>query len=782
MDPGGRAAPRPDGTSGDQFGQTVAISGNTIVIGASAANNNEGAAYVFTGSGSAWTQAAKLTVPGLVSGDCFGISVAISGNTIVVGESMISTGPGAAYVFTGSGSVWTQTAELTASDGTFNGYLGSYFGGSVSIDGNTIAVGADSADSNKGEAYVFTGSGSAWTQDAILTASDGADAGGTVYGDELGWSVSISGNTVVAGAPYATVNGVNQAGAAYVFTEAPSGWANMTQTAKLSAADSGVAGDFGLSVSICGNTIVAGAWGDQIGNNNEQGAAYVFTNTGSGWANITTTTKLIASDGAATDFFGTSVAAGASLIVVGAPQYGPTPGDYDPPDGNTGAAYVFASPVVVGPVIGSVVAVDTKTQSGVLQSADPLEITWAVNGAASVGSKSLMVNGKAVSTIYGPYSGGADTWYFGGTFGPLSAGSHTYSIQSADNQGNSAPAYTGSFSVVGPASITISSVVAVDTKTQSGVLQSTDPLEITWAVNGAASAGSKSLMVDGQAVSTIYGPYSGGADTWYFGGTFGPLRAGSHTYSIQSADNRGNSAPAYTGSFSVVGPASITISSVVAVDAKTQSGVLQSADPLEITWAVNGAASVGSKSLMVDGQAVSTIYGPYSGGADTWYFGGTFGPLSAGSHTYSIQSADNQGNSAPAYTGSFSVVSPASITISSVVAVDTKTQSGVLQSADPLEITWAVNGAASAGSKSLMVDGQAVSTIYGPYSGGADTWYFGGTFGPLRAGSHTYSIQSADNQGDAAPAYTGSISVVAPLMADASAAVLGASDPLADID
>ncbi len=216
------------------------------------------------------------------------------------------------------------------------------------------------------------------------------------------------------------------------------------------------------------------------------------------------------------------------------------------------------------------------------------------------------------------------------------AGTHNYTIQSADGNGNAATPYTGSFNVVSPSGVTvsISSVAVVDTKTNGGTLLSTDPVEITWAVNGAASVGSKSLSVDGKAVTAIYGPYSAGANTWYLGGTFGPLGAGSHNYTIQSADGNGNAATPYTGSFNVVSPSGVTvsISSVAVVDAKTNGGTLLSTDPVEITWAVNGAASVGSKSLSVDGKAVTTMYGPYSAGANTWYLGGEFGPLGRRRH------------------------------------------------------------------------------------------------------------------------------------------------------
>ena len=162
---------------------------------------------------------------------------------------------------------------------------------------------------------MFTEPGSGWanmTQTAKLTASDGA------ADDDFGDSVSISGNTVVVGAADATVGANSGQGAAYVFTEPGSGWANMTQTAKLTASDGAAGDDFGFSVSISGNTVVVGAPNATVGGNAGQGAAYVFTEPGSGWANMTQTAKLTASDGAAGDDFGYSVSISGNTVVVGA--------------------------------------------------------------------------------------------------------------------------------------------------------------------------------------------------------------------------------------------------------------------------------------------------------------------------------------------------------------------------------------------------------------------------------------------------------------------------------
>ena len=185
----------------------------------------------------------------------------------------------------------TEIGQLSASDGA----TGDQFGGSVAISGNTIVVGAVLADSGLGAAYVFTEPNAGWgdmTQVAELTASDG------VARDFFGDSVSISGNTIVVGADNASVGANGSQGAAYVFTEPAAGWTNMTQTAKLIASDGQADADFGASVSISGNTVVVGA--DNPDQLTAQGAAYVFTEPATGWANMTQTAELTASDGTAT--------------------------------------------------------------------------------------------------------------------------------------------------------------------------------------------------------------------------------------------------------------------------------------------------------------------------------------------------------------------------------------------------------------------------------------------------------------------------------------------------
>jgi hypothetical protein len=181
-------------------GYSVAVSGNTVVLGALSWG-----AYVFTNSGGAWTLQATLKPAGL-NGYPVGQSVAISGDTVVLGVPGGTAG-GAAYIFTGTGGNWTQQAMLTAADGASP----DSFGTSVAISGATVTVGSPGATvsgrAGQGSAYVFTGSGGTWTQQAKVTAADGAG------GDQLGYSVAVSGGTVAAGAPYAN----SLQGAAYGF-------------------------------------------------------------------------------------------------------------------------------------------------------------------------------------------------------------------------------------------------------------------------------------------------------------------------------------------------------------------------------------------------------------------------------------------------------------------------------------------------------------------------------------------------------------------------------------
>ncbi len=309
-----------DGEDNDRFGISVAVSGDTALIGARGDNNRSGSAYVFTRSGGTWSEQAKLTASDAAADDAFGGSVAISGDTVVVGadgDDDAGSNSGSAYVFIRSGTDWSEQAKLTASDAA----AFDFFGRSVAISGDTALIGAHFDDSARGSAYVFTRSGATWTQQTKLTAP------GAEYGDEFGHSVAVSGDTALIGAAGDDDAGYNS-GSAYVFTRTGTTW---SQQAKLTAADAAVRDLFGESVALSGDTALVGARNDDDAGN-YSGSAYVFTRTGTTWSQQA---KLTALDGAAFDFFGRSVAISGDTALIGA--------HFDDDAGNySGSAYVFA--------------------------------------------------------------------------------------------------------------------------------------------------------------------------------------------------------------------------------------------------------------------------------------------------------------------------------------------------------------------------------------------------------------------------------------------------------
>jgi hypothetical protein len=326
-----------DGAAADWFGWSVAISGDTIVVGAwwhdSGTNPDQGSAYVFTRTGTTWSEQAKLTASDGARLDQFGYSVGVSGDTVVVGASpwedeanVEGQRQGSAYVFARTGNTWVEQAKLTPSAG----FAGDKFGVRVALDGDTAVVGAGSDNAAQGSAYVYTRAGTTWTEQAKLTAADGA------ADDEFGFWVAVSGDTVVVGAYFDDVAYKDQ-GSAYVFTRSGGTW---TEQARLIAAD-GAEGDlFGRSVAVSGDTIVVGAQYDEIGGNFHQGSASLFTRAGGIW---TEKAKLTAADGNASDLFGVSVGVSGNVAIVGAntADVGVMP--------SQGAAYVFGGSLAQAP-------------------------------------------------------------------------------------------------------------------------------------------------------------------------------------------------------------------------------------------------------------------------------------------------------------------------------------------------------------------------------------------------------------------------------------------------
>lgn len=371
----------------DQFGTAVAISGDTMIVGAPGESSNaigingsenndaaseSGAAYIYVRSGITWKKQAYLKASDSLRDFTFGAAVSISGDTVVVGApgAFSNNKSGAAYVFVRSGTNWAEQAVLRPSN------EGGYFGGAVGVSGNTIVVGAHRESSNgtgvngsqtnytrmqSGAAYVFARNGESWTQTAYLKASNPQAF------DSFGYSVSVSaeGRLVVVGAPEedSSATGVNgnesndnapNSGAAYVFILGINGlW---SQSAYLKASHPEPGDNFGRSVSLSAETILAGILvvgapnedsnatgvnGDSANDDAyDSGAAYVFSFTGNGVP--VQEGYLKASNTDQEDAFGTSVAGGGDTVVVGAREE-----DSNGPSGNNsslnaGAAYVFS--------------------------------------------------------------------------------------------------------------------------------------------------------------------------------------------------------------------------------------------------------------------------------------------------------------------------------------------------------------------------------------------------------------------------------------------------------
>jgi hypothetical protein len=381
--------------SPDGFGWSVAIAGDTLAVGApfessnaTGVNGNEadnsalysGAVYVFTRTGGVWTQQAYLKASNTDAGDNFGINLAFNGETLAVAayeEASSATGvngnqadnsaphSGAVYVFTRTGSVWSQQAYVKASN------AGGLFGYSLDVKSDTLIVGApweasnatgvngnqtDTSAPQAGAVYVFTRSGGVWTQQAYLKASN------TDAGDRFGQGLALDGDTIVAGARLESsgANGVNadqtdnsapNAGAVYVFTRSGGIW---TQQAYLKASNAGENKNFGGSVAIVGDLIAVGSRledsnatginGNQ-GNNTEpdSGAVYLFTRSGGAW---TQQAYLKASNTGAGDEFGEMVALSGNTLAVGAYREdsnatGVNGNEADDTAQQSGAVYVF---------------------------------------------------------------------------------------------------------------------------------------------------------------------------------------------------------------------------------------------------------------------------------------------------------------------------------------------------------------------------------------------------------------------------------------------------------
>lgn len=288
-----------DGEVGDIFGVAVAIDGNTIVVG-SHKDDGAGSVYVFVRDAGQWAQQAKLTAPNAAGFDDFGRAVAIDGDTIIVGAPSHSEGLGRADVFQRTDGAWTHQTTFTEAEA-----WGHSFGFTVDLDGNTAAVGSWGVDANRGAVYTYVRADT-WGFEQKVTASDGQ------AGDLFGHSVSLDGDTLLAGAKYGDGT-VQNSGSAYVFTRAGGPWSEQTELLDPSPAADDFFGDF---VALNGNAILVGERGHDNGASIDSGGGHFFQWTGTEWRHQF---RYIGSAG---DRFGSAVSFSGQLAVVGAPGDG----------------------------------------------------------------------------------------------------------------------------------------------------------------------------------------------------------------------------------------------------------------------------------------------------------------------------------------------------------------------------------------------------------------------------------------------------------------------------
>ena len=362
----------------DQFGGSVAISGDYAIVGAwqenedaSGANTliSAGAAYIFKNNAGTWGQVQKIVAADRGGGDYFGTSVAISGDYAIVGardeDEDVSgantlTSAGAAYIFKNNAGTWSQVQKVVAADRA----TGDYFGSSVAISGDYAIVGAYGEDENAsganilteaGSAYIFKNNAGTWSQVQKIVASDRATS------DYFGSSVAISGDYAIVGAwseneDASGINILTEAGSAYIFKNNAGTW---SQVQKIVATDRGAGDRFGSSVAISGDYAIVGAHiedEDASGANTLLGAGsvYIFKNNAGAWAQVQ---KIVASDRGANDRFGSSVAISDDYAIVGAFVE-----DEDASGANTlsaaGAAYIFKNNAGTWNQVQKIVAAD----------------------------------------------------------------------------------------------------------------------------------------------------------------------------------------------------------------------------------------------------------------------------------------------------------------------------------------------------------------------------------------------------------------------------------------
>lgn len=488
-----------DGISGDEFGNAVDLDGTTAVVGASVENAIQGSAYVFVDGGASFTEQQKLVASDGAAGDNFGVRVAVSGDSTIIGSFGDADNQGAAYVYTRAAGVWTEQQKLTASDGETQ----DNFGWSVDIEGDTAIVGAYADDSNYGSAYIFTRSAGVWTQSQKLLPND---APALIC---FGFSVSLDGTKALIGA----IADLSFRGAAYVFNSTAGVY---SQAQKITPSDIAASKRFGGFVSLAGDYALVGATGDT----SFKGAAYAFkfgdainltlpaTVKGGAKAslNVTLTT--------AAPFGGTTVTLSSNSAAF------PAPASIVVPQGATSASVDVTSLNVAADTLATVTATaagfDTDTAAITVKTARLNSVTFA--------SPSVNAGGTVV---------GAITL---NTFAPT--GGATVSLTSNN------PALTVPASVV----VTAGQNRATFTAT-AGTVASSTAVNVTAFLIDGSKTGSVTInpAVDVSSVSVAASPIRAGGNTTGTVTLVGPAGTGGQVVQLTSSSSQ------------VTVPASVTV-------------------------------------------------------------------------------------------------------------------------------------------------------------------------------------------------------------------------------
>ena len=663
-------------------GLPVAVSsnGSTIVVGSPfqtvGGNAQQGAAFVFTKSASTWKQTAELTASDGASTDDLGTGLAVSANgqTIVAGAPNHANGQGSqngvVYVFTESGSKWSQAAELSIVNDPAENYQESLgWSVAVSADGSTVVAGAPTLTSFYGVyiggAFVFDKPGASWASTASPTATlsePDQNVGGVV-----GRSVAISGKTTIAA-------GASGSGEVYVFTGSGSTW---SQSAVLT--DSG--NDLGAStgnntVAISGNgtTIVAGAPTHQIADNTSQGAAYVFSKSGSSWTQAAQLTN--AADGAQNDQLGESVGLSGQAVLAGAPEHA-VGGNLQ-----QGAVYVFGSGAlppeslsVSGPASaeGGVPVSASAMAARLLGASSPTgTITFTVFGPQSAPPTSCSSGGTAVGTA--TVTGDDGTYHPTSTWTPGAAGEYWWYASYGGDASNGATAstcgasmpettvfYPAEVGVAAPSNDKLGTAIPASAikaylsygDSPTGTMtftvfgpQSSPPTSCT---SGGTTVGTAPVSGDGSySPSAGFTPTTAGYYWWYasYGGDSNNDPAGSICDSQYMAEMVVPSANAASPSLSMTAPSTGTVGTQIA--ASSLSAVLSggSSPTGTITFAVYGPQTSPPASCSSGGPTASVS------GNGTYHPGFGFSPSQAGDYWwYATYNADINNNPAQSACG-----------------------------------------------------------------------------------------------------------------------------------